>query len=90
MRDERYAQHVLGAIASATAPLITLFILVCAGESPLIGWGTLWQFIVMSATGALATPLFFRLFALLERLLNHPVLTETSFRADREIKRGRQ
>ena len=90
LRDERYAQHVLGAMASAAAPLLTLFILLCAGETPLLGWATLWQFIVMAAAGALAAPLFFRLFALFDRLLNHPVLPETSFRTDRELKRGRQ
>ena len=90
LRDERYAQHVLGALASAAAPLITLFILLCAGEAPLLGWATFWQIFVMVAAGALAAPLFFRLFALFDRLLNHPVLPETSFRTDRELKRGRQ
>ncbi|MBI3416962.1 MAG: hypothetical protein HY043_16850 [Verrucomicrobia bacterium] len=90
LREERYAQHVLGAMAGATAPLITLFTLFCAGESPLVGWGTLWQFAVMTGSGAIITPIFFHLFAWFDRLLNHPVLPETSFRADREIKRGRQ
>ena len=90
LQDERYAQHVLGAMASVAAPLITLFILFCAGESPLVSWGTLWQFIVLGTAGAIATPVFFRLFALFDRLLNYPVFPETSFRADREIKRGRQ
>lgn len=90
LRDERYAQHVLGAIASVAAPAITLFILFCAGESPLLGWGTIWQFIVMGAAGTIAAPVFFRLFAQMDRLLNYPLLPETSFRPDRELKRGRQ
>jgi hypothetical protein len=36
------------------------------------------------------TPVWFRLFAWIGETLNYRAWGETSFRADREIKRGRQ
>jgi len=89
LRDEAFAQFVLGLVASAVTPLLTLVLLLTTGHSPLLGWGTLWQLVVMSAGGAMATSAFFVLFDWLERSLTHSRVTETSFRADREIRRGK-
>ena len=44
---------------------------------------------VMSFGGAAAAPLFFELFAFLNRALGYRQVSETSFRPDREIRRGR-
>ena len=89
LREELYAQHIFGLVASLLAPFSTVLLLFVAGENPLIGWGSLWQWVVMAAAGTAATPLFFRLFDRIYGSLNYPQFSETSFRPDREIKRGR-
>ena len=89
LRDETFARLVLGLGASAAAPLLTLLLLFTMGHVPLVGWGTLWQWVVMSVGGAIATPICFELFGWTERVLMHRRATETSFRPDREIRRGR-
>lgn len=90
LRDQRAAQWVLGLLASAGVPALTLLVLLSAGQTPLLGWGTLWQWLVVSATGALLTPAVFRFFDLVRHTFNYQPATETSFRPDREIRRGRQ
>ena len=89
LRDEPFAQLVLGLGASAAVPVLTLLLLLTLGRTPLLGWGSLWQWIVMSLGGAVATPVVFQLFGLLDRALNYRRAAETSFRPDREIRRGR-
>ena len=89
LREQVYAQFVLGLLASALAPVVAILILLTLGQSPLLGWGSLWQWLVMSVGGGVATPVFFYLFDRLNHALGYPPLIETSFRADREIRRGR-
>ena len=89
LREQVYAQFVLGLIASAVAPVMSVLILLTLGKSPLLGWGSLWQWVVMSVGGAVATPLMFFLFGWFNHALGYQPVTETSFRADREIRRGR-
>jgi hypothetical protein len=89
LRDETFAQVVLGLGASAVAPLLTLLLLLTLGHTPLLGWGTLWQLVVLSVGGAVATPVCFELFGWLQRTLVHRGDTASSFRLDREIRRGR-
>lgn len=89
LRDQPYAQFVLGLAASAAAPALTVMLLLTAGHPPLLGWGSLWQWLVMSLGGAIATPLFFLVFGWGERALGRDRIVETSFRPDREIRRGR-
>ena len=89
LRDQPFAQFVLGLAASALVPLLTLLLLLTCRQTPLLGWGSLWQWIVMSLGGAVATPVFFQLFGLLDRALNYHGAMESSFRPDREIRRGR-
>ncbi len=89
LRDQTVAQLVLGLGASAAAPVLTLLLLMTMGRPPLLGWGTLWQLAVLSLGGAVATPICFELFGWLQRTLIHQGATESSFRPDREIRRGR-
>ena len=89
LRDQLFAQLVLGLIASAITPLLKLVLLLTTGHGPLLGWGTLWQLLVMTAGGAIATPVLFVLFDWLHRSLAHARTPESSFRPDREIRRGR-
>lgn len=89
LRNQTFAQVVLGMLASGIAPLLSLALLLSAGHAPLLGWGTLWQLVVLTVSGAVATPVCFSLLDLLHRLFLHSPATQTSFRPDREIRRGR-
>jgi rod shape-determining protein MreD len=89
LRELSFAQLVLGAVASAVVPALTLLLLLTAGKQPLLGWSSLWQWLVMTAGGAAATPLVFALFDWCNGALGYQPRTEPGFRADREIRRGR-
>ena len=89
LRDQTFAQSVLGLAASSVAPVMTLLFLLTTGHQPLFGWGTIWQLIVMTLGGAIATPIFFEFFNFVNRVLGPRTYRENSFRPDREIKRGR-
>lgn len=89
LREQVFAQFVLGASASAAVPLLTLLLLINTNVQPLIGWFSLWQLLVMSAVGGAMTPVWFWLFDRVGALLNYHTIGENSFRSDREIKRGR-
>jgi len=89
LKDEPFARFMLGMAASAFAPLLTLLLLINVQLKPMLGWFTLWQWVVMSLLGATVTPWWFRFFYWLNLALSYKPLGGTSFRADREIKRGR-
>jgi cell shape-determining protein MreD len=89
LREQLLAQLALGLAASAAVPVLTLLVLLTTGHTPLFGWGSLWQWTVMSLGGAAATPAVFELFGWLHRILVHGAATQSSFRPDREIRRGR-
>lgn len=89
LRDLRYAQFFLGLAASALAPLFTLITIKAGDATPLLGWGSLWHWLVMTVSGGVATPLLVALFGWLQRTFRYQRAVETSFRPDREIKRGR-
>ncbi|MGA2029401.1 MAG: hypothetical protein ABSG87_04955 [Verrucomicrobiota bacterium] len=90
LRDLPFAQFILGAAACAVAPVLSVLLLLTGGQQPLLGWGSLWQWLVMTAGGAAATPILFALFGWCDRALGYQPRTETSFRSDREIHRGRK
>jgi len=90
LRQQPFAQFVLGASASAAVPVMTLLLLLNTGAQPLVSWFSLWQWIVMSLVGGAITPVWFLVFDRIAEALNYRALGETSFRPDREIKRGRQ
>lgn len=89
LRDQPFAQFVLGWFASAAAPGLIVVLLLTAGQTPLLGWGSLWQWLVMSVGGACATPLLFILFGWAHHAFGYRRVSEHSFRSDREIRRGR-
>ncbi len=90
LRELPFAQVFLGATASAAVPALCVLLLLTGGQQPLLGWGSLWQWLVMIAGGALATPVIFALFDWCQHTLGYQPLTETSFRPDREIRRDRK
>ncbi len=90
LRENTHAQFFFGLFASAAAPIMTLMIILALGESPLLGWGSIWQWFAMSLVGGALTPACFRTFDWMKRALNYqPVAESTSFDPNREIKRGR-
>lgn len=89
LRSQVFAQFVLGLMASFSAPTLTLLLMLTVGMNPLIGWGTVWQLTVMTLAGGAATPLLFRLFGALTHVFEYREASSTSFRPDREIRRGR-
>jgi rod shape-determining protein MreD len=89
LHDHIYAHFVLGFLASAVAPVLSVLILLTLGQSPLLGWGSIWQWVVMSVGGGVATPILFLLFGWCNHALGYQRVVETSFRTDREIRRGR-
>jgi hypothetical protein len=90
LRGLSFAQIVLGTIASAVVPVLTVLLLLTGGRQPLLGWGSIWQWLVMTAGGAMATPVLFAFFDWCNHALGYQPRTETSFRPDREIRRGRK
>jgi rod shape-determining protein MreD len=89
LKDQVFAQVVVGLAASAAVPILMLILLLTLGRAPLFGWGTLWQLIVMSIGGAIATPVVFVFFEWVQYTFAHRRGSESSFRSDREIRRGR-
>jgi rod shape-determining protein MreD len=90
LRELPFAQLILGAAASAVVPGLTVLLLLSGGQQPLLGWGSLWQWLVMTAGGAVATPVLFELLSWCHHAFGYQPRTETSFRPDREIHRGRK
>lgn len=90
LRELSFAQIVLGTVASAVVPVLTVLLLLTAGKDPLLGWGSLWQWLVITVGGAVATPIIFALFEWCNHALGYQPRVETSFRPDREIHRGRK
>lgn len=90
LRDQLYAQMLLGLAASAAVPAMTLLLLLNLGRSPLVGWFSLWQWLVVAVAGAVATPFWFRCFDWISGTLSYQPVGEGGYRPDREIKRGRQ
>jgi rod shape-determining protein MreD len=90
LRDQLFAQVVLGLSASAIVPGMTLLLLLTGGHPPSLSWVSIWQLIVMTAGGGVATPALFLLFDWFDGIFSYHRTTETSFRPDREIRRSRR
>jgi hypothetical protein len=90
LRELPFAQIFLGAAASGLVPGLTVLLLLTGSQDPLLGWGSLWQWLVMIAGGAAATPAIFGLFNWCQHTLGYQPLKEISFRPDREILRGKK
>jgi hypothetical protein len=89
LRDQPYARLAFGLMASAAAPLLTVLLLWGGGYRPIVGWGSLWQWIVLAVGGGLVTPICFWFFECLNAAFTYTRPADTTFRPDREIKRGR-
>ena len=90
LRDQLFAQTVLGLSASAFVPAAVLLLLLTGGHAPALSWVSVWQWLVMTVGGAIATPALFLLFGWFDRSFSYRSATEMSFRPDREIRRSRR
>lgn len=86
LRENLFAQTVLGFAASVLSPLATVFFLLNFGEPLPLGWKSIWQFAVMGAGGAALTPALFWVFDWFNKTFNYQPVTQSSFRPDREIR----
>jgi len=68
---ERFVRFTLGAAASASVPLLTLFLLLTAGKEPMLKWFSLWQWLMMTVWGGLLTLLTFLVLDWLKGVLSH-------------------
>lgn len=89
LRDQVYAQVMMGFLASALVPAGVVLALMNTHNPVPLTWRLMGQWLVMAAGGAVATPLVFRLFARLNRWFIYQPLPETRFRDTRQIKRTR-
>lgn len=89
LRSSPFAQLMLGAAASALVPALTVMMLLNGGTQPLIGLGSIWQWLVMIVAGALVTPVIFALGDWCGGALGYKLRTQVSFRADRETRHGK-
>ena len=89
LREQRFAQAVLGAGACAIFVILSLVLLVTMGRAPAVGWGTLWVLVVAAAGGALLVPGYGLVFARLEGVFFHQPRARPSHDPLRQIKRDR-
>jgi rod shape-determining protein MreD len=89
LRDQLYAQVLTGFLASSLVPACVILALMNTHNPVPLTWRLLGQWLVMAMGGAVATPLAFRLFALVNRLFSYQPLPESHFRETRQIKRTR-
>jgi hypothetical protein len=89
LRSQFAAQFALGLAVSAVVPLLSVLILLTLRFSPLLGWNSLWHWLLLTLAGGLLTPWLFRLLDATTRAFSYQRAGETSFRHDREIRRGR-
>lgn len=89
LREESYAQFITGLCASAAVPALTLMMMLNSPLTPLVGWGSVWQWVVMAVLGGAMTPLWFRAFGWMLRMLSYESLPDPMSSSNRQIKRGR-
>ncbi len=90
LSDQFITHWILGLIGTAIAPVIALVVMNLCGVQPLVGLGSLWQWLIMIAGGGLVTPVWFRFFNRLDDASRFKEMPESAFRADRQIARGRR
>ena len=89
LRDQIYAQVMMGFIASALVPACVVLALMNTHSPVPLTWRLMGQWLVMAAGGAVVTPLVFRLFAQLSRWFIYQPVPESRYRDTRQIKRTR-
>lgn len=89
LRGQAYAQFWLGLGTAVLVPLGTLALMSFGQREPLQGWATVRQLAVSGLLNGLLCPACFALFDALRLIFDYQPVAESSFRSDRQIKRGR-
>lgn len=89
LREQRFAQFWLGLAGGVLVPLSTVGLLQLGQREPAFTQGTWWQLLVLGGLNGAVCPLVFLLFDRLDRTFNYAAMEPQSFRADRQIVRGR-
>jgi hypothetical protein len=89
LREQWVVRYATAFAACTVVPLLSVILLLTIGQEPLLGYWSLWQWVVMAVGGAVTAPIWFVGLDRLNRALSYPVQTEPGYRPDREIKRGR-
>lgn len=89
LSEQFVAQFALGTATTGAITILTVGILHLIGQQPLLGLGTVFQWLLVSTGGGAVTPLWFKLFTMLDQAFRYKEVPESSFRPDREIARGR-
>lgn len=89
LRDELFAQTVLGLGASALAPVLSAVVLLSLGQEPILGMASIWQWLIMTLVGGASTPILFKVLDAFRRAITYQPTKLAGFREDREIKRSR-
>jgi rod shape-determining protein MreD len=89
LRNQSYAQFWLGLGTAVLVPLATLMIMSFGQREPIHGWTTVWQLLVSGLLNGALCPACFALFDTLRLTFDYQPVAESSFRPDRQIKRGR-
>lgn len=89
LRDQLFAQFWLGLGTGFCLPLATLALLSLGQAPPITGAATFGHLLLSAVGNGLMCPACFRLFDALRRTFEYRPVAESSFRPDRQIKRGR-
>ena len=89
LRHQLYAQVMMGFLASSLVPVCVVLELMNTHRPVPLTWRLAGQWLVMAVGGAVATPMVFGLFALVNRLFTYQALPESHYRETRQIKRTR-
>ncbi len=91
LRQETYAQFMLGAAAGALCPLASLLLITVflreRIEPPILGWRHVWQWGVVSTCAGMAVPLFSWGGEAVRRAFAYEPVVDNRYRGDREMKR---
>lgn len=89
LRDQTYAQFWLGFGAGIAAPLLTLLLLNLGSVRVIQGPTLIVQILILGLLNGAVCPAVFRFFDAIHRTFDYQPVAESSFRPDRQIKRGR-
>lgn len=89
LRDQVYAQVMMGFLASSLVPACVVLALTNSPNPVPLTGRLAGQWFVMSVGGALVTPLIFKCFAQLGRWFSYQPIPESHYRDTRQIRRAR-
>ncbi|MGC8886614.1 MAG: hypothetical protein ACP5MG_05595 [Verrucomicrobiia bacterium] len=90
IKNNWQTQFLSGLFAGAFQPLISLFLLLTMGHKPIFSIDSILFISISAVICGFFSPVVFRLLNWMDRTFNYTQVGTSSFRPDREIKRGRE